>query len=77
MPERIRQIVLAAAGIAALVFALWPPGVDFPYLGVAAALLGIEPLAGGLQQAKLREPSPEDQQALAHWMESRDKVRGK
>jgi hypothetical protein len=51
MPDRVRQLILGVAGVAALVFALWPPGVDYPYLGVAAALLGIEPLAQGYSKA--------------------------
>jgi hypothetical protein len=51
MPERVRQLILAVAGTIALVLALWPPDVEYGYLGVAAALLGIEPLAQGHQRA--------------------------
>lgn len=51
MSERVRQIILGVAGTAALIYALWPP-LEFPYLGVAATLLGVEPLAQGLDRSR-------------------------
>lgn len=75
MPDRLRQIIIAVAGVAALVYALWPP-LEFEYLGVAAAILGIEPLAQGYAGAKLREPTAEDKAAFDHWLDGRDRVRG-
>lgn len=50
MPERLRQIIIGVAGTAALIYAIVPP-LEFEYIGVAAALLGIEPLAQGLERA--------------------------
>jgi hypothetical protein len=50
MSDLIRKYVLPVAGLASLIYALWPP-LEFEYLGVAATLLGIAPLAGGYQQA--------------------------
>jgi hypothetical protein len=50
MPDRLRQVILGVAGVAALVYALVPP-LEFQYLGVAAGLLGIEPLAQGYKAA--------------------------
>lgn len=51
MSERLRQVVTIAAGLFALGYALWPP-LEFEYLGIAAALLGIEPLAQGYRGAE-------------------------
>lgn len=51
MSDRVRQTVLIVAGLAALVIALIPP-LEFEYLGVAAGLLGIEPLAQGYKAAE-------------------------
>jgi hypothetical protein len=42
--DLVRTVVLLLAGIAALVYALWPPNIEAPYLTVAGALLGADPV---------------------------------
>jgi hypothetical protein len=50
IPDQLRKSVLLIVGFAALIYALWPP-LKFQYLGVAATLLGVAPLAQGYKGA--------------------------
>lgn len=42
--DLIRSLVLLGAGVAALAYALWPPTLETPYLTLAGALLGSDPM---------------------------------
>jgi hypothetical protein len=40
---RLRVILLTVVGVAALIYAVWPPMVETPYLSLAGGLLGFDP----------------------------------
>lgn len=46
MNAHARTILLTVVGVAALIYAVWPPMIKTPYLELAGGLLGLGPVLG-------------------------------